>query len=76
VSLRLEAAVLCSPDGDFRGGGHQLGRLSRVWPETVFPSGRAAMEFSVRFAQDAGMEEYLEERIEVTQEAENVLEEM
>ena len=56
-------------------GGHQmwkfekapnnLGRLPRAWSEAVFLSSLMAKELSVSLANNAGMQEYVEELIEV-----------
>jgi len=54
---------------------NKFGRLRRAWPEAVFLSRRTATEKSVSFAQEAGMEEYLDELIEAAQKAEHAVEE-
>jgi len=61
--------------GTFEVAANNFGRLRRAWPEAVFLSRRAATELSVPFAQEAGMEEYLDELIEAAQEAEHAVEE-
>jgi len=61
--------------GTFEVAANNFGRLRRAWPEAVFLSRRTAMELSVPFAQEAGMEEYLDELIEAAQEAEHAVEE-
>jgi len=58
----------------FEVAANNFGRLRRAWPETVFLSRRKASELSVPFAQEAGMEEYLHELIEVSHEAEQSVE--
>jgi len=60
--------------GTFEVAANNLGRLRRAWPDAVFLSRRMAKELSVPFAQEAGMEEYLDELIEVSQEAEHAVE--
>jgi len=52
-----------------------FGRLRRAWPEAVFLSRRTATELSVPFAQETGMEEYLDELIDASHEAEHAVEE-
>jgi len=44
---------------------NNFGRLRRAWQEAVFLSRRTASELSVPFAQKAGMEEFLDELIEI-----------
>jgi len=61
--------------GTFEVAANNFGRLRRAWPEAVFLSRRTATELSVPFAQEAGMEEYLDELIEAAQEAEHAVEE-
>ena len=61
--------------GTFEVAANNFGRLRRAWPEAVFLSRRMAIELSVPFAQEAGMEDYLEELIEVAREAEHTVEE-
>ena len=61
--------------GTFEIAANNFGRLRRAWPEAVFLSRRTATESSVPFAQGAGMEEYLDELIEVVHEAEHAVEE-
>ena len=61
--------------GTFEVAANNFGRLRRAWPEAVFLSLRTASELSVPFAQEAGMEEYLDELIEVSHEAEKAVEE-
>jgi len=61
--------------GTFEVGANNFGRLRRAWREAIFLSRRTATELSVPFAQEAGMEEYLDERIEAAQEAEHAVEE-
>jgi len=53
-----------------------FGRLRRAWPEAVFLSRRMAQELSVPFSQEAGTEEYLDELVEVSHEAEHAVEDM
>jgi len=75
---RLSAWALFFPVqkmGTFEVAANNFGRLRRAWPEAVFLSRRTASEFSVPFAQEAGMEEYLDELIEVSQEVEHAVEE-
>jgi len=48
---------------------NNFGRLRRAWPEAVFLWRRTAKEVSVPFAQEAGMEEYLDELIEASSAA-------
>ena len=55
---------------------NNFGRLRQAWPEAVFFSRGLAKELSASFAQEAGMEEYLDELIEVSQEAEHAVEEI
>ena len=54
---------------------NNFGRLRRASPEAVFLSRRTASQLSVPFAQEAGMEEFLDELIEVSYEAEHAVEE-
>ena len=54
---------------------NNFGRLRRAWPEAVFLSRRTATEVSVPFAQEAGMEEYIDELIEAARKAEHAVEE-
>jgi len=54
---------------------NNFGRLRRAWPEAVFLSRRTATELSVPFAQEACMEQYLDELIEAAREAEYAVEE-
>jgi len=61
--------------GTFEVAANNFGRLRRAWPEAVFLSRRTATELSVPFAQEAGMEDYLEELIEAAREAEHAVEE-
>jgi len=61
--------------GTFEVAANNFGRLRRAWPEAVFLSRRAATELSVPFAQEAGMEDYVEELIEADREAEHAVEE-
>jgi len=61
--------------GTFEVAANNFGRLHRAWPEAVFLLRRTATELSVPFAQEAGMEEYLDELIEAAQEAEHDVEE-
>jgi len=60
--------------GTFEVAANIFGRLRRAWPEAVFLSRRTATELSVPFAQEAGMEDYLEELIEAAREAEHAVE--
>jgi len=59
----------------FEVSANNFGSLRRAWPEAVFLSRRTAKELSVPVAQEAGMEEYLDELIEAAQEAEHAVEE-
>ena len=52
-----------------------FGRLRRAWTEAVFLWRRMAKELSDPFAQEAGVEEYLDELIEVSHESEHAVEE-
>jgi len=61
--------------GTFEVAANNFGRLRRVWPEAVFLWRCTAKELSVPFSQEAGMEEYLDELLEVSQEAEHAVEE-
>jgi len=61
--------------GTFEVAANNFGRLRRAWPEAVFLSRRTATELSVPFAQEAGMEDYLEELVEAAREAEHAVEE-
>jgi len=61
--------------GTFEVAANNFGRLRRAWPEAVFLSRRTATELSVPLAQEADMEEYLDELIEAAQEAEHAVEE-
>jgi len=61
--------------GTFEVAANNFGRLRRAWPEAVFLSRRTATELSVPFAQEAGMEEYLDELIKAAREAEHAVEE-
>jgi len=61
--------------GTFQVAANNFGRPRRVWPQAVFLSRRTATELSVPFAQDAGMEEDLDELIEADCEAELSVEE-
>jgi len=75
---RLSAWALLFPVhwmGTFEVAANNFGRLRRAWPEAVFLSRRTARELSVPFAQEAGMEDYLEELIEAAREAEHAVEE-
>jgi len=75
---RLYAWALLFPVhqmGTFEVVYNNFGRLRRAWPEAVFLSRRMAQELSVPFAQEAGMEEYLDELIEISHEAEHAAEE-
>ena len=75
---RLYAWALLFPVhqmGTFEVAANNFGRLRRAWPEAVFLSRRTATELSVTFAQEAGMEEYLDELIEASHEAEHAVEE-
>ena len=45
---------------------NNFGNFRRAWTEAVFLSRRMAKELSVPFAEEAGMEEYLDELIEVS----------
>jgi len=75
---RLYARALLFPVrqmGTFEVAANNFGRLRRAWPEAVFLSHRTATELSVPFAQEAGMEYYLEELIEAAREAEHAVEE-
>jgi len=74
---RLYAWALLFPVhqmGTIEVAANNFGRLRRAWPEAVFLSHRKATELSVPFAQDAGMEEYLDELIEASQEVEHAVE--
>ena len=74
---RLYAWALLFPVdqmGTFEVAANNFGRLRRAWPEAVFLSRRTAKELSVLFAQEAGMEEYLDELIEASHEAEQAVE--
>jgi len=62
--------------GTFEVAANNFGRLRQAWPEAVFFSRGLAEELSASFAQEAGMEEYLDELIEVSQEAEHAVEEI
>jgi len=75
---RLYAWALLFPVhqmGTFEVDSNNFGRLRRAWPEAVLLSRRMAQELSVPFAQEAGMEEYLDELIEISHEAEHAAEE-
>jgi len=75
---RLYAWALLFPvlqKGTFEVAANSFGRLRRCWPEAVFPSRRMAKDVYVPFAHEAGMEEYLDELIEVSHEAEHAVEE-
>jgi len=61
--------------GTFEVAANNFGRLRRAWREAVFLSRRTSTELSVPFAQDAGMEDYLEELIEAAREAAHAVEE-
>jgi len=61
--------------GTFEVAANNFGRLRRALPEAVFLSRRTATELSVPSAQEAGMEDYLEELIEAACEAEHAVEE-
>jgi len=66
---RLYAWALLFPVhrmGTFEVAANNFGRLRRAWPEAVFLSRRTAKELSVPIAQEAGMEEYLDELIEAS----------
>jgi len=74
----LYAWALLSPVhqmGTFEVAASNFGRLRRAWPGAVFLSRRTDTELSVPFAQEAGMEEYLDELIEASHEAEHAVEE-
>jgi len=78
LHTRLNAWALLFPVhqmGTFEVAANNFGRLRRAWPEAVFWSCRTATELSVPFAQEAGMEDYLEELIEAAREAEPAVEE-
>jgi len=75
---RLYAWALMFPVhqmGTFEVAANIFGRLRQAWPEAVFLSRRTATELSVPFAQEAGMEENLDELIEAAQETEHAVEE-
>jgi len=75
---RLYAWALLFPVhqvGTLKVAATNFGRLRRAWPEAVFLSRRTARELSVPFAQEAGMDDYLEELIEAADEAEHAVEE-
>jgi len=75
---RLYAWALLFPVhqmGTFEVAANNFGRLRRARPEAVFLSRRTATELSVPFAQEAGMEEYLDALIEASHEAEHAVEE-
>jgi len=61
--------------GTFEVAANNFGRLRRAWPEAVFLSLLTASELPVPFAQEAGMEEYLDELIEVSHEVDHAEEE-
>jgi len=61
--------------GTFEVAANNFGRLRRAWPDAIFLSRRTATELSVPFAQEAGMEEYFDELIEASHEAEHAVEE-
>jgi len=66
---RLYAWALLFPVhqmGIFEVAANNFGRLRRACPEAVFQSRRPVKELSVPFAQEAGMEEYLDELIEAS----------
>jgi len=52
--------------GTFEVAASNFGRLRPAWPAAVFLSRRTASELSMPFAQEAGMEENLDEIIEVS----------
>jgi len=58
----------------FEVAGNNFGRPPRALPEAVFLSRRTATELLVLFAQEAGMEECLDELIEEAREAEHAVE--
>jgi len=60
--------------GTFEVFANNFGRLRRALLEAVFLSRRTATELSVSFAQQAGMEDYLDELIEAAREAEHAVE--
>jgi len=75
---RLYAWALLFPVhqmGTFKVAANNSGRLRRAWAEAVFLSRRTATELSVPFAQEAGMEDYLEELMQAAREAEHAVEE-
>jgi len=59
----------------FEVAANNFGPLRRAWPEAVFLSRRTAAELSAPFAQEAGMEDYLDGLIEAAREAEHAVEE-
>jgi len=61
--------------GTFEVAANNVGRLRRAGPEAVFLSRRTATELSVPFAQEAGVEDCLEELLEAAREAEHAVEE-
>jgi len=61
--------------GKFEMAANHLGRLHRAWPKAIFLLRRMAKELSVPFAQYSCMEEYLDDLLQVSQEAEHAMEE-
>jgi len=67
--MRLYAWALLFPVHQmetFEVASNNFGHFRRAWTEAVFLSRRMAKELSVPFAEEAGMEEYLDELIEVS----------
>ena len=59
----------------FEVAANNCGSLRRTWPEAVFLSRRMAQKLSDPCTQEEGMEEYLDNLIEVSHEAKHTVEE-